>query len=100
MKNNQDSHVETPAAFFARIHGVVQGVGFRYSAVREAQRLKLTGWVRNAAYGDVEVWAEGPSEVLGFYFAWLKHGPQFAHVDSVDKVDQVPRGYRGFVVEY
>jgi len=92
--------MEISAAFFVRVHGRVQGVGFRYSAVREAQRLRLSGWVRNSAYGDVEVWAEGPPESLDLYLAWLKHGPQFSRVDSVDKVDQVPRGYHGFVVEY
>jgi len=100
MKNDPANPNETPAAFFARVHGRVQGVGFRYSAVREAQHLRLNGWVRNSAYGDVEVWAEGPAESLGLYLAWLKQGPQFSRVDSVDVVDQVPRGYRSFSVEY
>jgi len=87
-------------AFFARVHGRVQGVGFRYSAIREAQRLKLNGWVRNTDSGDVEVWAEGTQEALDLLFAWLRRGPSYSRVDSVEKTDATPRGYRDFVVEY
>ena len=47
------------AAFDATVTGRVQGVGFRYCACREADRLGLTGWVRNSDEGDVEVHAEG-----------------------------------------
>jgi len=88
------------SAFFARVSGRVQGVGFRYSALREAKRLKLNGWVRNAANGDVEIWAEGPQETLDRLLAWLHRGPDYSRVDSVDKTDVAPRGYRDFVVEY
>jgi len=87
-------------AFFARVSGRVQGVGFRYSAIREAQRLRLNGWVRNAANGDVEVWAEGPQEALDLFLAWLHRGPGYSRVDSVDKTDAAPRGYKEFLVEY
>jgi len=89
-----------PSAFFARVSGRVQGVGFRYSALHEAQRLKLKGWVRNADNGDVEVWAEGPQEALDLLLAWLHRGPSYSRVDSVDKTDVAPRGYKDFVVEY
>jgi acylphosphatase len=88
------------SAFFARVSGRVQGVGFRYSAVREAQRLRLNGWVRNADSGDVETWAEGPQEALDLYLAWLHRGPSYSQIDSVEKTDVAPRGYRDFAVEY
>ena len=88
------------SAFFARVKGRVQGVGFRYSALREAQLLRLNGWVRNAASGEVEVWAEGPPEALEFLLAWLQRGPGYSRVDSVEKTDVAPRGYKDFVVEY
>jgi len=87
-------------AFFARVSGRVQGVGFRYSAIHEARRLKLNGWVRNTDSGDVEVWAEGPQEALELFLAWLHRGPSYSRVDSIDKTDAAPRGYREFVVEY
>ena len=87
-------------AFYAQVHGRVQGVGFRYSAVMEAQKLNLCGWVKNAANGDVEVWAEGPAEKLNLFLKWLRRGPQFSAVDSVEKTDVVPRGYSNFGVDY
>ena len=87
-------------AFYARVCGRVQGVGFRYSVIIEAKRLGVNGWVRNAADGDVEVWAEGSSEKLSKLLSWLHHGPQYARVDSVEKEDKTPQGYRGFDVEY
>ena len=87
-------------AFFARVRGRVQGVGFRYSAVREALRLELKGYVRNAANGAVEVWAEGPEEKLALFLKWLNKGPQFSRVDSVDRDEMAPEGYRDFTVEY
>ena len=86
-------------AFYARVSGRVQGVGFRYSAVREAKSLKLSGWVRNSSNGDVEVWAEGSPEALAEFLDWLHKGPEYSRIDSVDAVDKAPQGYRGFEVE-
>ena len=103
IDKNLDSNIEKnerPIAFHALVQGRVQGVGFRYSAVREAQRLKVDGWVRNTANGDVEVWAEGPREKLELFLAWLQRGPQFSRVDSVDKTDVIPKGFQGFGVDY
>jgi len=88
------------AAMYARVHGRVQGVGFRYSATREAHRLGVNGWVRNASNGDVEIWAEGPPENLAAYLAWLRKGPQFSRIDSVDTVEKECKGYYDFNVEY
>jgi acylphosphatase len=88
------------AAFFARVRGRVQGVGFRYSAIQEARRFGITGWVRNDAGGDVEVWAEGPPEKLAAFSRWLQKGPPYARVETVDSEEKKPRGYREFGVEY
>ena len=83
MKNSTGKR-EKLGAFYALVKGRVQGVGFRYSAIREAQRLRLCGWVRNTIAGDVEAWAEGPSEKLALFQAWLRRGPQLARVDSLE----------------
>jgi acylphosphatase len=100
MKNDmKDKQEEGPVAFYARVQGRVQGVGFRYSAAREAARLRLGGWVRNASDGDVEVWAEGPREKLEVFLKWLHRGPQFSRVDRVSAEGREPAGYGGFGVK-
>jgi acylphosphatase len=91
--------MNTIEAFFARVRGHVQGVGFRYSAYREAARLRITGWVRNTSGGDVEVWAEGTPERISKMLAWLHKGPQFSRVDSVDIETKTPNGYREFFID-
>jgi acylphosphatase len=97
MKDNTE---QKTAAFYALVRGRVQGVGFRYSAIREAQRLRLSGWVKNTYNGDVEVWAEGPKEKLELFIAWLRRGPQLARVDSINIEDKNPVGYNDFDVKY
>ena len=60
-----------------RIHGIikgkVQGVFFRKHTQAEAQRLGVTGWVRNLPTGEVEVVGEGSEEQCGGLEQWLKH---------------------------
>jgi acylphosphatase len=76
-------------------------VGFRYSAKREAQALGLTGWVRNADDGDVETWAEGPSDALADYREWLEEGPPGAFVRAVEAEAVTPTGrYATFTIEF
>jgi acylphosphatase len=83
-------------AFCALIRGRVQGVGFRYSAIREAERLGVRGWVRNTAEGAVEVWAEGLQKNLDVFSAWLHKGPPLSRVDSIQKDSVEPGGYADF----
>ena len=88
------------SAFFARIEGRVQGVGFRYSCLNEGQRLGLSGWVRNTSEGNVEVWAEGTGEKLETLLQWLHRGPPGACVDTVNYNMCSPTGkYRKFGIE-
>ena len=67
----------------AVVHGRVQGVGYRATAMDEARRLQLAGWVRNRVDGTVEVLAEGPEPKLGLFLAYLKRGPLGSRVNSV-----------------
>lgn len=47
--------------------GRVQGVGFRLTACRVAERFAVTGYVRNCTNGNVELIAEGPEgDLVGF----------------------------------
>ncbi len=72
------------------VGGVVQGVGFRYFAKREADRLRLVGFVRNRFDGRVEVEAEGEESVLDVYLATLRAGPRWAHVSEFHVQDAEP----------
>ncbi|MEW5560087.1 acylphosphatase [Enterobacter asburiae] len=68
----------------AWVHGLVQGVGFRYSTQREALKLGLTGYAKNLDDGSVEVLACGETEKVEQLIAWLKAGgPRSARVDKV-----------------
>ncbi len=67
----------------AWIYGQVQGVGFRYFVVREAQRLGLHGYTRNERDGSVEVLAQGPRPALERLLDRLRQGPSAAYVRDV-----------------
>jgi acylphosphatase len=68
----------------ATVTGRVQGVGFRYTTVAEAQRRGLTGWVRNLTDGRVEVLAQGSPAAVDDLLVWLADGPRAASVLRVD----------------
>lgn len=71
------------------ITGKVQGVWFRSSAKKEADKLGLTGWVRNLEDGRVEILACGEKEKVARLYAWLKKGPDLAKVKEVT-YEEVP----------
>lgn len=77
------------------MHGRVQGVGFRYFVQREAQKLGLSGWVRNLRSGQVEVAAEGSREDLQSLLEALRKGPPMAWVERVDADWKDAKGERG-----
>lgn len=69
------------------VSGVVQGVGYRYFAHREALRLDLTGYVKNLLDGRVEVYAIGPPGVLRMLREELERGPRGASVSDVSDME-------------
>ncbi|MCU1337608.1 MAG: acylphosphatase [Bryobacterales bacterium] len=66
------------------ISGQVQGVGYRFFAVRVARELGLKGWVRNLSDGRVEVYAAGPARRLEDFEARLRQGPPAGEVRGVE----------------
>jgi acylphosphatase len=84
------------ATFRYRVTGRVQGVGYRYFALTEAQAEGVAGYARNVADGSVEVVAEGEAEAVARFEARLKEGPAFARVEVVDKEPLAARGDQGF----
>ncbi len=78
-------------AYRATIKGRVTGVGFRYSAIREARRYpSVTGWVRNADDRVVEAFVQGDDDEVEEMLAWLRHGPECAHVEEFDVLEAFP----------
>ena len=66
------------------IRGTVQGVGFRYSMQREAERLGVNGYVRNRVDGSVEAVVQGSPAQVEAITAWARRGPRSARVDAVE----------------
>lgn len=67
-----------------RIYGRVQGVFFRHTSRREAERLGIVGFVRNEPDGSVYLEAEGEEKALQEFLGWCHRGPVLAKVDKVD----------------
>ena len=83
------------------VTGRVQGVFFRHNTNKEANRLGLTGWVRNLSSGNVEVVAEGEKDVAEELIAWCHRGPSMARVDNVTVTWETYTGeFSGFNVTY
>jgi acylphosphatase len=75
----------------------VQGVGYRDWAIGTAQRLGLTGWVRNRRDGAVEALIVGDEEAVGQMIQACRRGPSLARVDEIDvepvDLDILPEGF-------
>jgi len=65
------------------VSGVVQGVGFRYTAIRKATQYGLKGFVRNLHSGDVEVVVEGEKGLITDFVRELRVSPSYAHITNV-----------------
>ncbi len=66
-----------------QITGRVQGVWYRESMRREAERLGVVGWVRNCSDGSVEAVAQGPAEAVDALVKWAHAGPPQARVERI-----------------
>jgi len=84
------------------ISGIVQGVGFRYFTQDEAERLHLSGYVRNLRDGRVEVYAIGAPENLARLRTILERGPRGAMVQHVveESAELDPQFAQEFSITY
>ncbi|HZM39464.1 MAG TPA: acylphosphatase [Acidimicrobiales bacterium] len=82
----------------AVVSGRVQGVWYRESCRREAERLGVGGWVRNRPDGRVEIEAEGPRPAVDALLTWAGIGPPRAVVDRMAVDDRPPLGESRFRV--
>ncbi|HEV2981218.1 MAG TPA: acylphosphatase [Solirubrobacteraceae bacterium] len=89
---------DQPVAVCLHVRGRVQGVFFRDSARREAQRRGVAGWAANRLDGSVEIVLEGPHAAVQEVVEWCRHGPRSAHVTGLEVDRRSPAGLRGFEV--
>lgn len=84
-------------ALLLRIHGRVQGVGFRWATCEQARARGLHGWVRNRGDASVEALVQGEASAVQALLDWARHGPSAARVDRVDSeavpIDPVLTGF-------
>jgi acylphosphatase len=77
------------------IKGRVQGVFYRASAKAAAERLHITGWVKNTPEGHVETLASGEEGNLRQFVEWCRKGPEQAEVSEVIELERRPDGQAG-----
>ena len=80
------------------VHGYVQGVFFRDSTRRLAEREGVAGWVRNRSDGAVEAVLEGEPDAVERLIRFASEGPRGAQVERVEVAEEEPEGLRGFSV--
>ena len=78
------------------VRGVVQGVGFRWSARNRARTGGVSGWIRNRGDGAVEAVFEGECDAVESMVRWCQSGPRGAEVDGVEVFEELPQGMSGF----
>lgn len=80
------------------ITGRVQGVGFRHWMTTRAQRMGVSGWVRNRADGSVEALMDGPADAVEELLRACRRGPPGAEVRSIEETMGEPAETPGFVM--
>lgn len=69
---------------YIKISGRVQGIGFRYWAVKTAEKIGgISGWVTNAADGSVEIRMSGEEDKIDAMILACHQGPSLSRVDHV-----------------
>lgn len=65
------------------VSGFVQGVAFRQFIKNTAEKLSLTGWVRNTPNNKVEALFEGEEENVKKAIEKCKRGPFLSEVEDI-----------------
>ena len=80
-----------------RIHGKVQGVGYRFYATRVARRMGLKGWIQNNRDGSVEALVEGEKNSIDEWIEEIREGPRYV---EVIKIGQESKEFTGKLPDY
>jgi acylphosphatase len=90
------SDLQRSQRIIIRVSGKVQGVFYRAAAKEMADRLGLTGIVRNEPDGSVYMEAEGTEEKIKAFSSWCKKGPPRSSVENFSSEVGPTQGYVGF----
>jgi acylphosphatase len=82
------------------ITGRVQGVFYRAWTREQAERLGVTGWVRNCPDGHVEAHVEGDQAAVEQMIERLRDGPPAANVENLRVWDADTLDFDGFEVRH
>ncbi len=82
------------------LYGQVQGIGLRASTVKKAEKLGVTGWIRNLSDGRVEALAVGKSNKVEQLLEWLENDPSSANVEKLEVVTKEEINYNPFEDEF
>ena len=81
--------------------GLVQGVGFRWSTIKIAESLDISGWVKNEPDGSVSIVASGSPDNLTAFIAAIQKSPNsFAKVEHLQINYISKRVNKGLNVKY
>jgi len=81
------------------ISGKVQAVFYRVSAKEMADRLFITGWVRNLPTGEVEAIISGTELQIQQFLEWAWKGPKKAVVNNIIVHQEPHSNFDGFRIK-
>ena len=84
--------------FEIRVYGRVQGVGFRFAAVKQARSLNLKGWVENLQDGSVLTAVQGDETACGKFIHWCRNGTGYSWVERMSISEKEPVSFKAFEV--
>lgn len=80
------------------VSGKVQGVFYRDTTKKEADKRGVHGWVRNLRDGRVEAVFEGGTKAVEDMVAWCRVGSPLSRPTFVDRKDEAEEGLQGFEI--
>jgi len=81
------------------ISGKVQGVFFRETARKVAEKLNIKGWIKNTPDEKVEAMITGDEKDVNDFIKWSKTGPDRALVENVTVSKQSETFFKEFEVK-
>ncbi|MCK5536685.1 MAG: acylphosphatase [Bacteroidales bacterium] len=83
-----------------KVYGRVQGVGFRYFVLQNAQLLKITGFVKNEYNNSVYIEAEAEQSQLDIFVSTIKLGNTYSIIEKFHTQNQPLQNFNKFEIRY